>query len=78
MDIFITMNDFPTEFIPNFKDDLKKQNIKAEIQERPDGSVMFSCTVQDVVKAQIFTILVDKYRFMKGGGSSGEEEEETL
>ena len=78
MDIFITMNDFPKKFLPNFKEDLKKQGIKADVQERADGSVMFSCTVQDVVKAQIFTILVDKYRFMKGGGSSGEEEEETL
>lgn len=78
MDIFITMNDFPKKFLPDFKEDLKKQDIKADVQERPDGSVMFSCTVQDVVKAQIFTILVDKYRFMKGGGSSGEEEEETL
>lgn len=78
MDIFITMNDFPKKFLPDFKEDLKKQGIKADVQERPDGSVMFSCTVEDVVKAQIAVIIMDKYRFMKGGGSSGEETEETL
>lgn len=78
MDIFITMNDFPTKFLPDFKDDLKKQGIKADVREKPDGSVMFSCTVEDVVKAQIAVIIMDKYRFMKGGGSSGEETEEAL
>lgn len=78
MDIFITVENFPTKLIGNFKQDLKEHNIKADVQERPNGTVMFSCTVEDVVKAQIAVIIMDKYRFMKGGGSSGEETEETL
>ena len=78
MDIFITVENFPTKLIGKFKQDLKEHNIKADVQERPNGTVMFSCTVEDVVKAQIAVIIMDKYRFMKGGGSSGEETEETL
>ena len=78
MDIFITMNDFPTKLIPQFKVDLRKQGIKAEVIERPSGTVMFSCTVEDVVKGQIAVIIADKYRFMKEGDSIGEEEAEAL
>lgn len=78
MDIFITVENFPTKLIGNFKQDLKEHNIKADVQERPNGTVLFSCTTNDVTEAQIFTIIIDKYRFMKGGGSSGEEEEESL
>ena len=78
MDIFITMNDFPTKLLPKFKEELKSHNIKADVQERRDGSVMFSCTGEDVVKVQIAVIIADKYRFAKGGGFSGETEEETL
>ena len=78
MDIFITMNDFPTKYLPNFKADLKAHNIKADVTQKADGTVMFSCTVEDVVRGQIAVILADKYRFAKGGDNGGEEEEEAL
>lgn len=78
MDIFITMNDFPTKLIPDFKEELKRQGIKADVLERPNKTVVFSCTVEDVVKGQIAVIIADKYRFTKEGDGIGEEEEATL
>ena len=78
MDIFITMNDFPTKLLPLLKEELKRQGIKADVQERPNKTVVFSYTSQDVVKVQIFTILLDKYRFMEGGDEDGEEKEAPL
>lgn len=78
MDIFITMDNFPTKFLGNFKADLKSHGIKADVQEKPNGSVLFSCTVESVVKGQIAVILADKYRFAKEGEDIGEEEETQL
>ena len=77
MNISITMTDFPAKAMPMLKEDFKSQSIKVTIQERPTGTV-FSCTTDDVTKAQIFTILLDKYRFMEGGDECGEEEEAPL
>lgn len=78
MDIFITVENFPTKLISSFKQDLKEHNIKADVQERPNGTVLFSCTTNDVTEAQIFTIIIDKYRFAKEGETIGEAEEEKL
>ena len=78
MDIFITVENFPTKLIGNFKQDLKEHNIKADVQERPNGTVLFSYTTNDVTEAQIFTIIIDKYRFAKEGEAIGEEEEAVL
>lgn len=75
MKIQITMDSFPLSLLEMFENDLKCQNIRATIQVGGEDTV-FACTeVDDVVKAQIFAILCDKYRFAKGGVLYEQEEE---
>lgn len=49
-----------------FKEDLKKQDISADIQVGGEDTVFVSANVEDVVKAQVLVILCDKYHFAKG------------
>ena len=69
MKIQITMDDFPMSYLEMFKEDLKRQNIEAVVQVGGEDTVFVSSAVPDVVKAQILTILCDKYHF---GGEDGQ------
>jgi len=78
MRLQITMDNFPMLLLDLFKEDLKRQDIPADIQVGGEDTVFVGANLNDVVKAQVLTILCDKYHFARGvetldiaGGESG-------
>ncbi len=78
MRLQITMDNFPMLLLDLFKEDLEKQGISANVQVGGEDTVFVGANLDDVVKAQILTILCDKYHFARGvetldiaGGESG-------
>lgn len=60
------MDNFPMLLLDMFKEDLGKYNIDVDVQVGGEDTVFVSAVVEDVVKAQILSVLCDKYHFAKG------------
>jgi len=75
MKISITCENFPTQMNRKMAEELKKQGIETQIQESFTGTLFVTTNVDDVTKAQVFCIIVDKYRLAHGmkGDESDEE-----
>ena len=67
MNVQIAMDNFPMLFFDMFVEELRKHGIKANIEVGGGDTVFAGAVLDDVVKAQIFVILCDKYRLAKGG-----------
>lgn len=72
MRIEITIENFPMDAIDMLQSDLESQGIKGTIQPGMKDLVV-TANVEDCVKGQIFTILVDKYKFWEGGDPNEKE-----
>lgn len=75
MKISITCDNFPTQMVGKMAEDFSKHGLTTHIQVGAGDTLFITTEVDDVVKAQIFCILVDSYRFAHGmkGDDSDEE-----
>lgn len=75
MKISITCENFPVQMVNKLAEEISKQGIPVNIEVGFLDTLFITTNVNDVTKAQVFCILVDKYRFahdMKGDESDEE------
>lgn len=74
MKISITCEDFPVQMIDKMVADLAKHGLPISIQVGFFDTLFATTEVDDVTKAQIFCIIIDKYKFAHGVEGDGLDE----
>lgn len=74
MKISITCENFPVQMVNKMAEEISKQGIPVSIEVGFLDTLFITTNVDDVTKAQVFCILVDKYRFAHG--MKGDESDE--
>lgn len=67
MTIQLTLSDFPMLSYETFKSEMANHNLDVKLQVGGEDTVFAMLTTDDVVKAEVFIALCDKYQFAKGG-----------
>lgn len=68
MKITISCENFPVSLLGKMVEEISSHGITPSIQVGGTDTVFATTEVNDITKAQIFCILIDKYRFAQDGG----------